>query len=284
MGTLIFLILFFSMAGAGTYVFLKHSGFPHPKLVAVSGPVFLFLLIIFGASIKTVDAGEQAVVTRFGKIKGATLAPGVHFLLPFIDQTYTFDTREQKKETDAAAASADLQTVTAKVAVNHHVDPQNVNRLYQEVGKDFENRVVDPAVQESVKAATAQYTASDLITKRPEVKQKIKDSLTTRLAARYIILDDISITNFDFSDAFNAAIEAKQVAAQNVATAQQQLEQAKINAQQTVAQAQAAAEAQRAQQQTLTPELLQKYAIDKWNGQLPGTVTADAVPFLNLGK
>jgi len=267
--------------------------FEQPEEIAPVSPksigsiaFIVFLLIValsaFISSATVVDAGEQGVVTHFGKIRGKTLYPGFHFVDPFVDRVTTFDTREQKKEVTSSAASSDLQTVNAKIAVNHHVDPDKINQLYQEVGVDFESRIVDPAVQESVKASTAQFTVNELITKRAEVKEKIKSSLMVRLVSRYIIVDDVSITNFDFSSDFNAAIEAKQVAQQQVQKAQQDLERIKIEAEQKVAQAQAEADAQKAQSQTITPEILQLRAIEKWNGVLPVTNAGQSVPFLNI--
>lgn len=245
--------------------------------------IILVVIVTFWSSATVIGAGEQGVVTQFGKIKGETLAPGFHLIAPFVDDVHVFDTREQKKEVTAGAASSDLQEVNAKVALNHHVNPAHVNNLYQEVGEDFESRIVDPAIQESVKASTAQFTVSELITKRPEVKEKLKETLTARLASRYIIVDDISITNFEFSSDFNAAIEAKQVAQQQVQKAQQDLERIKIEAEQKVATAQAEADAQKAQALTITPEILQLRALEKWNGILPTYMTSGSgTPFIQV--
>lgn len=148
--------------------------------------------------------------------------------------------------------------------------------MHKTVGKDYKDKLVTPALNETFKAATAKYNASELITKRSEVKDDVYQQLKERLEKYGITVLDVSITDFNFSAEFNKAIEAVQIANQEVAKAKQQLEQAKIDAEKTVTQAQAQADAQRAQQQTLTPELLQKQWIEKWNGQLPTYSGGDA--------
>jgi regulator of protease activity HflC (stomatin/prohibitin superfamily) len=246
------------------------------------GFIAILALSALISSATQIDAGEQGVVTRFGKVQGETLGSGYHWVAPFIDDVKIFSIREEKIEAGAAAASRDLQTVNATVAVNLRLDPSKINDLYRTVGTDWQSRIVDPAIQEVVKATTAQFTAEELITRRPEVSAAITQSLSDRLARNNILIQNVSITNFDFSKAFNDAIEAKQVAQQNVAKATQELEQAKVDVQKTIASAQAQAEAQRLQQQTLTPDLLQKYAIEKWNGALPTYITGGQTPFINI--
>lgn len=239
---------------------------------------FLFLVGLFALfdSVTVVSAGEQAVVTRWGAIRPVTLNPGVHMIAPFSDDAHIFDTREVKEEVDANSASRDLQSVSTRVAVNYHLDPQSVNKLFQEIGKEYKVRIIDPAVQESVKAATANFTAEELITKRPEVKARIIEFLSQRLNNRYIVVDDVAIVNFSFSAEFDKAIEAKQVAEQQAQKARQDLERVKIEAEQKVAQAQAEADALRAQKDQITPALLELRRIEatlkfyeKWDGKMP---------------
>lgn len=232
---------------------------------------FLFILGISAliSSATIIDAGEQGVVLRYGKIRGETLDSGFHWVAPFVDKVRKFSIREEKIEAGATAASRDLQAVNANVAINLRLDAENVNNLYQEIGIDWKERVVDPAVQETVKAVSAQFTAEELITRRPEVASKITESLVKRLEGKYINILSVAITNFNFSNEFNAAIEAKQVAQQQVAKSQQDLERVKVEAEQKVAQARAEAESQRLQSQTITAEVLQLRFIEKWNGVLP---------------
>lgn len=228
---------------------------------------------------RTVGAGQVGIVTRFGDVNRVATS-GIALKLPWpIERIEKMETRVQKEEQDATAATSDLQDVNGKLALNYALDNATALRVYKELGKDYKERVVTPAVQESFKAATAQYTAQELITKRAEVKAYAYKAIKGRLDKYGIRVVDLNIVNFSFSAAFNAAIESVQVANQNVAKARQELETTKVEAEKSIAAANGQAEAQRLQQQTLTPELLQKYAIDKWNGALPTTTASDGTIF-----
>jgi regulator of protease activity HflC (stomatin/prohibitin superfamily) len=187
-------------------------------------------------------------------------------------------------ETDADSASKDLQSVNTTVALNYHVNPLEVNRLFQEVGDDYEYSIISPAIQESVKAATAKFTAEELITKRSDVNDVIWENIEQRLEGNHIILDDLSILNFSFSDEFNAAIESKQTAEQNALRAANDLRRIELEAQQTIVQAQAEAESIRIQSDALQsqPELIQLEAVRKWDGVLPYYIGSGNLPFLNI--
>lgn len=259
--------------------------------------VFLIIAGLITAinSYTSVNAGHVAVLTQFGATTGTELQSGFHLKLPFFQDTVDFDTHIQLDTTESVeAASADLQTVTTKVAVNFHPDPSRITEIYKSIGPDYKARVVDPAILESVKAVTAKYTASQLITERALVKGQIDSVLSTRVAQFNVIIDTVSITNFQFSEAFNTAIEAKQVAQQAVLTAQQHLDRARIDAQQQVVTAQAQAEAQvltakanaesqALQVKTLTPLYLSYQAILRWNGILP-QYSSVPIPFLNTNS
>src|SRR5690606_1572799 len=151
-----------------------------------------------------------------------------------------------------------------------------VNTLYQNVGLDYKNRIVDPAISESLKAVTAQYTAEDLISKRSEVSAKVKETLMAKLGQYNMVLDEINITEFKFSEEFDRAIEQKQIAEQQALKAKLDLERVKVEKEQEITRAEAQAEALRLQKQEVTPELIQLRqieaqlkAIEKWDGRLP---------------
>lgn len=258
--------------------------------MGILGCAFLFGAITFVSSATIIGAGEQGVVTRFGAIKNVTLEPGFHFVTPFVDTVKVFDVKEQKEEVPADSASRDLQSVSTIVALNYHLDPSKVNQLYQEVGTDYKNRIISPAIQESVKGATAQFSAEELITKRTKVRTAVTDALKDKLERRYIILDDLNIVNFSFSEEFNNSIEKKQVAEQSALKAQQDLKRIQIEAQQKIEQAKAEAESLKLQKQQVTAELIelrrieaQIEAIKKWNGTLP-TYAGGSIPFIQLPK
>ena len=187
----------------------------------------------------------------------------------------------RKSETDSSASSKDLQTVDSRIALNYHIAPDLAAQIYQEVGVLYKERLIDPSVQEAVKAVAAQFTAEELITRRAEVSVQIKEMLTERLVSRHIVVDEFNIVDFNFSPVFNDAIEAKQKAEQEALKAQRDLDRIKIEAEQKVTTAQAEAESQRLQRETITDTILQLRAIEKWNGVLP-QVTSGAVPFIDL--
>lgn len=249
--------------------------------------VIIAVLVTLSNSFVVVQSGTRGVVKTFGKVTN-TYGEGLHFMTPFITTITIVDIKIQKLESSSVAASKDLQTVTADVALNYSVDPDKVGTLVTELGAEgYDNRIIAPAISESVKAATAQYTAEQLITRRAEVSESIRNTLAERLKDYNIIVHDLSITNFSFSDAFAQAIEAKQVAEQDALKAKQELERTKIEAQQQLARAdadaqtrlkiaEAEAEALRLQREVISPELLQLRFIEKWDGQMPRIVTGDS--------
>src|SRR5581483_5854421 len=269
---------------ADVYEMKVPKGFSNlPRLIGF-GFFALLLLIVLFSSFQVVGAGERGVV--FGKlsgIKNVQLGEGLHFKMPFVAEIIPIDVKVQKSQTDARAASKDLQNVSSTIAINFHIDPSRAQKIYQEIGLSYKERVVDPAVQEAVKSATAHFTAEELITRRAEVKDAIKQSLSERLLKFNILVDEFSIINFEFSHEFNAAIEAKQSAEQSALKAKRDLDRIKIEAEQRITQASAEAEGQRLQRETLTPILLQLRAIEKWDGKLP-QVAGGATPFIDINS
>jgi regulator of protease activity HflC (stomatin/prohibitin superfamily) len=198
------------------------------------------------------------------------------------------DVRVHKSQVGAESVSKDLQDVRSTIAVNYHILPEKANWIYQHIGTEYKERIIDPAVQEVVKAVTAKFTAVDLITQRERVRAEIKDLLKQRLVVYNIVVDDFSIVNFSFSEQFSQAIESKQTAEQLALKAQRDLERIKIEAEQKIASAKAEAEALRLQKENVSAQLIQLRqieaslkAIEKWDGHLP-SVTSGAVPFIDV--
>ena len=271
------------------HIFIEEGGsiMKNSKLI-ISGLILVVVIVLFIFSGTTVASGYRGVLLQLGAVKPTILTEGFHFKIPFIQNVEQVEVRVQKEESSQTAASKDLQMVTANVAVNYSVDTGAVNKLYQEIGPDYRARIVDPAIAASLKAVTAQYTAEELISKRPEVSAQVKDMLAKKLTKYYMILEDINIKEFAFSEEFNKAIELKQTAEQNALKAQRDLERIKIEAQQQITQAGAEAEALRLKKQEVTPELIQlkqievqEKALEKWDGRLP-SVTGGATPFIDL--
>jgi len=250
--------------------------------------VIFFILALIGTSVYTISAGERGVLLTFGKPDDIPSGEGLHFKVPIAQRVVKMDVKTQKYEADASAASKDLQVVSTKIAVNYHLVEDSVPKLYKEIGINYQDRIIQPAVQEVVKASTAQFTAEELITRRPEVKEMIKILLRERITKRGIVMEDISITNFDFSEAFNSAIESKVTAEQLKLKADRDLERIRVEAEQKIAQAMAEAESLRLQKQQVTSEMIelrkievQSKAIDKWDGVLP-RVNSGVIPFINV--
>ncbi len=258
------------------------------RLALIIGAILVFFL--FFHPWVQIGAGERGVVLNFGAVQDKTLDEGLHFRLPVMQTIVRVDVKVQKAETDAAAASADLQDVSSKVAINYHIVPDKTNIVYQTIGIHFKERIIDPAVQEVVKAVTARYSAEELITKRPAVSDAMKSNLTERLLAHNIAVDAFSIVGFSFSKIFMEAIESKQTAEQLALKAKRDLDRIKIEAEQKITAARAEAESLRLQRANISPDLIELRkieanlrAIDKWNGILPQVTGGGAVPFIGVG-
>lgn len=260
--------------------FNRYAGGASRNVVRIA--IVVALLVVLMNAFETVGAGERGVVfSQFGGVGDLVLDEGLRFKVPFIQDIIPIDVKIQKSETAVAASSKDLQMVSSTIAVNYHVLPEAANKVYQEVGLSFKERIIDPAVQESMKAATAQFTAEELITRRGEVSIQIKDMLSSRLRTHSILVDEFNIVDFSFSAVFNEAIEMKQTAEQSALKAQRDLDRIKIEAEQQITTARAEAEGQRLQRETISAEILQLRAIEKWDGHLP-QVTSGGTPFIDL--
>ncbi|NAY91206.1 prohibitin family protein [Muricauda sp. JGD-17] len=237
-----------------------------------------------------IGAGERGVVQNFGAVQDNVLNEGIHFKIPIVQTVILMDVKIQKAMTDAASSSSDLQDVDLSVALNYHIIPDKANLVYQTIGVEFKERIIDPAIQEVMKAVSARYTAEELITKRPAVSTEMQEALTSRLLASNISVDAFSIISFSFSQTFTDAIEAKQTAEQNALKAKRDLDRIRVEAEQTIAAATAEAEALRLQKMNISPDLIELRkieanlkAIEKWNGILPEVTGAGAIPFIGVG-
>jgi len=251
--------------------------------------VGIILIIAFLSSCLTkIGAGQRGVVLEWGAVSDTILDEGLHFKVPIYQKIVKLDVTTQKEETkNIDSASKDLQTVTTDVAINYHLDTLKVNRVYQTLKTKYSVRVIEPSIEEFVKKTMAEFTAEELITKRAEVKATLKDSITTSLATHNIIVEDMFITNFTFSEQFDKAIESKVTAEQDALAAKNKLEQVKFEAEQRIAQAKAEAEAIKIQAEAITQQGGRDYvnlkAVEKWDGKLPTQMIPNAtMPFINL--
>jgi len=253
--------------------------------------VFIGLILVLG-SFGTVDAGEIGVKTRLGNVVG-TVEPGLYFKLPIFEKVRKIDVRTQavvyERENPLTAASSDLQDVSIATVTNYHVDPAKVVELYKQYKTldNHEQKVIRPIVRDTVKAVSAQFTASELVTKRQEFAEAVSAKLNERLNGAFIVVEQTNITDFKFSEEFTRAIEAKVTAVQNAEAAKNKLEQIKYEGEQKIVSAKAEAEAIRIQSQAINSQGGADYvnlkAVEKWNGVLPTQfVPGSALPFLKL--
>jgi len=223
-------------------------------------------------------------VTRWGAVN-RVVAPGLGIKIPLVEAVHRMSVQTQKDEVQASSASSNLQTVSAIIAVNYHLDGLYATTVYQTIGRNYQQIVVAPAIQNAFKSATARYTAENLIKQREQVRIDAETELQKQLEPYHIVVENFNIINFDFSPEYNASIEEKQVMEQNVQTAKLELEKARVSAEQKVVEAQAQADAQKALQDTgaLTPEYLQYLFLTKWNGILPQVISG-ATPVFDINN
>lgn len=269
---------------------------------------FIMLIVVLSASIKIVEAGNRGVLLNFGAVDtSVSLAEGIHFVVPFRDNVIPIEVRTQKIVEDAASASRDLQDVRTQVALNYHVNADSAQVLFRQLGFDYANRVIAPAIQESVKQVTARFNAENLITNRETVKSEIESQIKQRLAAYNVEVETISITEFQFSEQFRKAVESKVEAEQRALQANNELRRIEIEAQQAeakavgerqasiaraegtrqanVLQAQGEAEAIRIIDVQLreNPRYLEWLKTQRWDGVLPLVTGGEgATPFIQI--
>jgi len=252
--------------------------------------VKVFLILLFLALISSffviVNAGERGVLMKFGAVQNVVLDEGIHPLIPMVHTVEKMSVRVQSHEISAEASSKDLKDVYTDVALNWHIVPEETHLIFQQIGNQdaVVQSIINPAVEEVLKAVMAMYTAEEIITKRGQVKNGVDQALIGRLRPYHIAVDDISLVHVHFSNRFSDAVEAKQVAEQEAKRAEFVALKAMKEAEAKVNLATGEAEAQRLLRENLTPELLQRQAIEKWNGNLPFIVGGESTRLLDLNQ
>lgn len=253
----------------------------YARTIALYGVGGLIVLILLFGVFFTIPAGYCGVLTTFGAASQSVLGPGLHFKLPMVQGIVRMNVQVQKNQLTEHAASLDLQDVETTVATNWNIDDSDASWIYQKIGLEpaLNDRIIQPVVSNAVKAVVAHYNAEELVTKRDQVRMQIEDLIRNNLKPYHVNVDvsGVSITDFQFSADYASAIEQKQVAQQRAQQAEYELQQAKVEAERQIAQAQGQAEAQKLLQQTLTPQLIQQQAIQKWDGHLPNVVGGNGV-------
>ena len=267
---------------------------PKPRTLGLLILALLIFIIGWGTFV-LIPAGHRGVVLLWGSVENRIMGEGLNFKTPMAESVIKVDVKVQPhpfKEIDAS--SKEYQMVKMTGMMNFHIDPTYVNDLYQKVGLDFADKVIDPAFNDFVKEVVPTYPIGEILPKREEIRKRAMTKLGENLSRYHIIVDDIYFANIRFSTGYEGAVEAKQVAQQQVETQKQVLAQREIEAQQKVATAKGEAEsilvvaqgqakANDVLSRSISPILVQYKGVEKWNGILP-QVSGGAVPFIDLSK
>lgn len=278
------------------------------KKLILAGVALAILVVLAFSSVATVPVGSTGILLTMGKVEDSALTEGLHFKLPFVQRIISMDNRVKKLELSTEAFSKDIQTVSATLAVNYRLQPEKTFSIYKTTGLAYESNLIVPATHEVLKSVCAQYTAEELISKRAESSDMMRDELDAKLSGMGISVTDFNIIDFDFSDEFISAVESKQVAEQlkkkaatenETAIAQAEREK-QVAIKQSEAQAEsvriaaqaeadavklaADAEAYRLQKinEQLTEKTIQNTLAERWDGKLPGVVGSGVTGILNL--
>jgi len=282
------------------------SRFESPKIKVNVGAakavgLVIIALVVIGvitaAAVQIVNAGHRGVLLHWNAVDTSVppLEEGLHFVVPFQDTVVNMEVRTLKFVKSTSSASKDLQIVSTEVTINYRPSPDSVNRLYKEIGPDYENRIILPAIEEVIKQVTANYNAEELITKRPLLKSDIEEAISKRLTPFNILTEVVSITDFQFSSLFAQAIESKVEAEQKALKALNDLRRIQVEAQQREAEAQGVAKANIAEAQgeaeairiinealAQNPNYFEWLKIQRWDGRLPLVVGQDGTPFIQI--
>ncbi|MDR0222275.1 MAG: prohibitin family protein [Oscillospiraceae bacterium] len=271
------------------------------KAIAAATATLVLIILLAFSCLGQVAAGHTGLLVTFGSVNdSATLSPGIHVKAPW-QNIVSVDNRVQKYDVASVAASKDLQTVSSTTSVNYRLLASSSAAIYKEVGLDIAEKILYPAVQDCVKQTTAKFRAEELITNRQLVAEDMKQALSAKVSEYGIVIDVFNITNFDFSSEFNAAIERKSTAEQEVLAEKQELEKAKVIAERNVeiakgealqqeeqargeaaaivAKAEAEATAVRLIQEQLAkdPTYIEYLKVLQWDGKNVSTVLGDTV-------
>lgn len=286
--------------------FFESKVLPRLKYIIPGLALGLFGLVTACQSYTIVEGGTSSIVKRLGTIQPDALGEGIHFTVPYITSLAHINMRVQKSDVQASAGTADLQRVTISVVVTYSLNPGQIVAIYRKIGSEeaVASNIIAPANQEVIKAASAKLKAEELLTKREQFKADVLEDLSARLAKEGILVQDVSIAGIDFSDEFDKAIEQKQIAQQAAQQAKYlaekatneaaavveqakgqataELEKARGDAASTLERAKAQAKAQELLRTTLTKEVLELKAIERWDGALPTYSAGGAVPFVQI--
>ena len=235
------------------------SGFAAAGLLALS--------IALG-SWTIIETGEKGVVLRLGKYS-ETMSEGLNFKIPVVDKVVKLNIRDVNLGVATEVSSGDMQTIKVKTSLIYALDPNSVGNIYQKYNVNYENILIKPLLLESINSVVANYPIESFVEKRAEISERIKDTFIAKAGHDGILVKSLMITEHDFSDEFNKAIEDKKIAEQGALKAKYDLERVTLEA-----------KAQMEKQKSLNQMVLQEKAIDKWDGKLPQYYSGGELPFI----
>lgn len=272
---------------------VRDDGVKFSKKLVLLIIVAVIALIAVISSVTIVPTGHTGIVVTLGKVSDNVLSEGFHLTVPFVQSVVNMDNRIQKSDIEGAeSVSKDLQSITSNVVVNYKVGNNSAAEIYKTIGNDYESIMLLPAVNESLKAVISRYTAEELVTLRSQVALEIQETLTEKMEPYGIVIEKFNIVNFSFSEEFAQAIEAKEVAAQNLLKAKTEQEQvlveanaqaekqvigAEAEAKAILAKAEAQAKANETLSKSLNENVIKYYTVDKWDGEMPMATGGNAL-------
>lgn len=242
--------------------FMMNNNGNLPKIAKIVSSVFIAFIALMSC-FSIIETGERGVVLRLGEYK-YTMNEGLNFKAPFIDSVYKMQIRDRSYNSDVEVSSKDMQTIKISSSLVYSLDSQKVGDIYRRYGNNIENTIIKPTVAEVINATIAQYPIEEFVSKRDEISKKIMGTIQTRLSDIGIDIKSFLITNHDFSDDYNKAIEQKKIAEQAAITAEYNKQKAQLDS-----------EANKYRNEGLSKYVLMEKFLDKWDGHMPRVLTGN---------
>ena len=233
-----------------------------------------------------VGPGERGIKMTLGEVQPESYGEGLHLIFPFIQKFRTMDVKTQRNTLTTSVYTKDIQQARITYVINYNVQPDKVNKLFQEVGTDYVSTILTPVVEGTIKDIIGKWNAQDLVANREKATQEILIKLQNHLAPKYINVTDFQMTAIAYSGVFEKAIESKVTAEQEALRAKNKTVQIQEEAKQKLISAEAEAKSMsiRAHALTQNKALVEYEAVQKWDGKLPEYMLGGSMPFINISK
>lgn len=246
--------------------------------------ILLILFVVLCNPIAMVGVGERGVKVTLGMVSPNSYTEGIHLITPFISKIKTMDVKTQKIYMQTPVYTKDIQKANISYVINYNLQPNNVHKMYREVGMTYRDTVLMPVVEGTIKDVIGKWNAQDLVANRERAAQEILSKLVTEFQTKYINITGFQMTEIKYSDVFERSIESKVTAEQDALKAKNKTVQIQEEAKQKVISAEAEAKSMsiRANALTQNKALVQYEAVQKWDGKMPQYMLGNTVPFINV--